>query len=199
MEHPSPEPQTMGPSVLPGPSTSSLVLDTPSDQSPGSPPATPFSPLVSLFDNTTFSLQEVQTEPSPDPEPANLQANQTSDAAVGVGRHRRHGDASELPADVLLSPLPQNSSCLEDSSFLEKENVRVGLLFASKALIQLLINPFVGPLTNRYQSERVRGVWNMETEGCDRSKFRFMSNSEVLNKVKSCFLFKFTIRAICFG
>uniref|UniRef100_A0A3B5M6C1 Major facilitator superfamily (MFS) profile domain-containing protein n=1 Tax=Xiphophorus couchianus TaxID=32473 RepID=A0A3B5M6C1_9TELE len=30
-----------------------------------------------------------------------------------------------------------------------KENVRVGLLFASKALVQLLVNPFVGPLTNR--------------------------------------------------
>lgn len=89
MEHPSPEPQTMGPSVLPGSSTSSLVLNTPSDQIPGSPPGTSFSPLVSLFDNTTFSLQEVQTDPSLDPEPADLQANQTADAAVGVGRRRR--------------------------------------------------------------------------------------------------------------
>uniref|UniRef100_A0A674N1N2 Solute carrier family 18 member A1 n=1 Tax=Takifugu rubripes TaxID=31033 RepID=A0A674N1N2_TAKRU len=33
--------------------------------------------------------------------------------------------------------------------FLEEENVRVGFLFASKALVQLLVNPFVGPLTNR--------------------------------------------------
>lgn len=46
--------------------------------------------------------------------------------------------------------LLQNSSCLQDSLFLEEENVRVGLLFASKAVVQLLINPFVGPLTNRY-------------------------------------------------
>ncbi|AWP07763.1 hypothetical protein SMAX5B_015231 [Scophthalmus maximus] len=37
----------------------------------------------------------------------------------------------------------------QDSHFLEEENVPVGLLFASKALVQLLINPFVGPLTNR--------------------------------------------------
>uniref|UniRef100_A0A3Q2P329 Solute carrier family 18 member A1 n=1 Tax=Fundulus heteroclitus TaxID=8078 RepID=A0A3Q2P329_FUNHE len=43
----------------------------------------------------------------------------------------------------------QDSGCLQDSVFLEEENVRVGLLFASKALVQLLINPFVGPLTNR--------------------------------------------------
>ncbi|XP_039570692.1 chromaffin granule amine transporter [Passer montanus] len=33
--------------------------------------------------------------------------------------------------------------------FLEQENTRVGLLFASKALVQLLVNPWVGVLTNR--------------------------------------------------
>lgn len=57
-----------------------------------------------------------------------------------------------LTGDLFLSSLLQNSSCLQDSLFLEEENVRVGLLFASKALVQLLINPFVGPLTNRYLS-----------------------------------------------
>ena len=30
-----------------------------------------------------------------------------------------------------------------------QENVEVGIMFASKAFIQLLTNPFVGPLTNR--------------------------------------------------
>lgn len=30
-----------------------------------------------------------------------------------------------------------------------KENVQVGLMFGSKALVQLLTNPWVGPLTNR--------------------------------------------------
>ena len=29
------------------------------------------------------------------------------------------------------------------------ENVEVGLMFASKALVQLIANPFVGPITNR--------------------------------------------------
>lgn len=33
---------------------------------------------------------------------------------------------------------------------LNKQGVRVGLLFASKSAIQLLVNPLVGPLTNRY-------------------------------------------------
>ncbi|XP_075881661.1 chromaffin granule amine transporter [Nelusetta ayraudi] len=124
IDHPSPEPQTLGPPLLPGPSTSSLVLDTVSTQSGRSPPAPSSpSPLLSMFDNTTFSMQEVQTTPGTDVQPADVQTNQTTDAA--------------------------NSSCLQDSLFLEQENVRVGLLFASKALIQLLINPFVGPLTNR--------------------------------------------------
>ena len=29
------------------------------------------------------------------------------------------------------------------------ENVEVGMMFASKALMQLIANPFVGPLTNK--------------------------------------------------
>ena len=29
------------------------------------------------------------------------------------------------------------------------ENVAVGLMFASKAIVQLITNPFIGPLTNR--------------------------------------------------
>ena len=32
---------------------------------------------------------------------------------------------------------------------LNHQSVRVGLLFASKSAIQLLVNPLVGPLTNR--------------------------------------------------
>ena len=32
---------------------------------------------------------------------------------------------------------------------LVQENVEVGVMFASKAVVQLIANPFVGPLTNR--------------------------------------------------
>lgn len=35
---------------------------------------------------------------------------------------------------------------------LGSENVKVGLMFASKAMVQLITNPFIGPLTNRYVS-----------------------------------------------
>ena len=32
---------------------------------------------------------------------------------------------------------------------LVQENIEVGVMFASKAVVQLIANPFVGPLTNR--------------------------------------------------
>ncbi|KAL5022481.1 hypothetical protein ScPMuIL_001636 [Solemya velum] len=38
---------------------------------------------------------------------------------------------------------------IERHAELANENVRVGLMFASKAIVQLLANPFIGPLTNR--------------------------------------------------
>ena len=34
-------------------------------------------------------------------------------------------------------------------SHMERENFRVGMLFASKSIVQLIVNPFIGPLTNR--------------------------------------------------
>ncbi|KAG7282361.1 hypothetical protein CRUP_029682, partial [Coryphaenoides rupestris] len=65
----------------------------------------------------------------------------------------------------LISPPPSCPvlqlavSCLQDSVFLEEENVRVGLLFASKAVVQLLVNPFIGPMTNSvYTNDEERGV-----------------------------------------
>lgn len=41
------------------------------------------------------------------------------------------------------------SDCPSEDKDLLNENVQVGLLFASKATVQLLTNPFVGMLTNR--------------------------------------------------
>ncbi|XP_078106554.1 chromaffin granule amine transporter [Sander vitreus] len=156
MEHPSLEPQTTQPSLLPLPTLDASRLGTVPSQSPSprsnlrtfqssqlpqpshsapyhgtqSEQSPQSSPLVSLFDNSTFSLQEILIEPTPDTEltdqsspTTELQINETTNAT--------------------------ESSCLQDRAFLEEENVRVGLLFASKALVQLLINPFVGPLTNR--------------------------------------------------
>ncbi|KAM9345392.1 synaptic vesicular amine transporter [Symphorus nematophorus] len=64
-------------------------------------------------------------------------------------------NATARSADMVPTPPPpteppQNSSdCPRSSSLLLNENVRVGLLFASKATVQLITNPFIGPLTNR--------------------------------------------------
>ncbi|XP_018431213.1 PREDICTED: synaptic vesicular amine transporter-like [Nanorana parkeri] len=52
------------------------------------------------------------------------------------------------PPPALPSAVP-TSDCPKADSNLLNENVKVGLLFASKATVQLLTNPFIGPLTNR--------------------------------------------------
>ncbi|KAJ8418296.1 hypothetical protein AAFF_G00140050 [Aldrovandia affinis] len=61
------------------------------------------------------------------------------------------GSAAEV---TTLRPVPENitdpdSDCPKGDKELLNENVRVGLLFASKATVQLITNPFIGPLTNR--------------------------------------------------
>ncbi|XP_042288548.1 synaptic vesicular amine transporter [Thunnus albacares] len=59
--------------------------------------------------------------------------------------------STDMIAPTSTAPeLPQNSSdCPHSSKKLLNENVKVGMLFASKATIQLITNPFIGPLTNR--------------------------------------------------
>ena len=37
----------------------------------------------------------------------------------------------------------------QNSSYLKKENVYIGILFASKPIVQILFNMFVGPLVDR--------------------------------------------------
>ncbi|XP_076598674.1 synaptic vesicular amine transporter [Chaetodon auriga] len=55
-----------------------------------------------------------------------------------------------VPTAPTAMELPQNSSdCPQSTNTLVSENVKVGMLFASKATVQLITNPFIGPLTNR--------------------------------------------------
>ncbi|CAM9766842.1 unnamed protein product [Bubo scandiacus] len=88
--------------------------------------ASPFSSMFSYFDNTTVTVSG-------------------SASAVELA----NGTESSHPPQPPTSSPPVPSSCLEGEEFLAKENVRVGLLFASKALVQLVVNPSVGLLTNR--------------------------------------------------
>ncbi|KAM9609544.1 chromaffin granule amine transporter isoform 2-T2 [Morphnus guianensis] len=85
-----------------------------------------FSSMFSYFDNTTVTV---------------LGSASAEELVNGT-------ESSRLPQPPTSSP-PVPSGCPEGEEFLAKENVRVGLLFASKALIQLVVNPIVGLLTNR--------------------------------------------------
>lgn len=90
--------------------------------SPLSPSGT-FQSIVSLYDNTTRL-----TGLSP----------QMSTA----------GPMTPAPTSVM--PSQNKSDCPKADDQLLNENVKVGLLFASKATVQLITNPFIGPLTNRW-------------------------------------------------
>nr|XP_015799527.2 synaptic vesicular amine transporter [Nothobranchius furzeri] len=85
-------------------------------------PARSFRSIVSLYDNSVKQSGFNSTTRSADP----------------------------VPPTPAGSELLQNSSdCPRFSKKLLNENVKVGMLFASKATVQLLTNPFIGPLTNR--------------------------------------------------
>lgn len=81
----------------------------------------------------------------------------------------RHPDAplDSLPRIPFTTPLPYDRDSLEPTTLspenasiyavleerhkeLVGETVEVGLMFASKAFVQLLANPIVGPLTHKY-------------------------------------------------
>ncbi|XP_076021260.1 synaptic vesicular amine transporter [Genypterus blacodes] len=85
-------------------------------------PPLAFDSIVSLYDNTVKSSGINVTVRSTEP----------------------------VPPAPTVSELPQNASdCALSPRNLLNENVKVGLLFASKATVQLITNPFIGPLTNR--------------------------------------------------
>ncbi|KAM4836940.1 chromaffin granule amine transporter isoform 2-T2 [Thomomys bottae] len=86
-----------------------------------------FSTIFSFFDNTTMIVEE----------------------SASMGTARANGSAIPTWPPVTEASSAYKNNCLQGTEFLEEENIRVGVLFASKALMQLLVNPFVGPLTNR--------------------------------------------------
>ncbi|NXI90776.1 VMAT1 protein, partial [Psophia crepitans] len=88
--------------------------------------APPFSSVFSYFGNTTVTVS----------------------GSASTTELVNETERSPLPQPPTSSP-PPPSGCPEGEEFLAKENVRVGLLFASKALVQLVVNPSVGLLTNR--------------------------------------------------
>ncbi|XP_036096843.1 chromaffin granule amine transporter isoform X2 [Molossus molossus] len=91
------------------------------------PPSPTLATIFSFFDNNTVAVEE----------------------SAPRGTAWTNGTSGTVPPPVTGAISSHRNNCLQHTEFLEEENVRVGVLFASKALMQLLVNPFVGPLTNR--------------------------------------------------
>nr|XP_010994679.1 chromaffin granule amine transporter [Camelus dromedarius] len=86
-----------------------------------------FSTIFSFFDNNTISTE----------------------GSVPGGIAWTSGTSGTTPPPVTEAMPAHKNNCFQGTEFLKEENIWVGVLFASKALMQLLVNPFVGPLTNR--------------------------------------------------
>lgn len=107
--------------------TNSSVLQTQTMATPMPSAADPFS-VFSYFDNTTVTVSYDTVD------------------------NTTEGTSRIASTSLLLlngTSMPPKNSCVDGEEFLMDENIRVGLLFASKALVQLTVNPFVGLLTNR--------------------------------------------------
>ncbi|MEE6486708.1 hypothetical protein FKM82_014682 [Ascaphus truei] len=84
-----------------------------------------FQSIFSYFDNSTLITGNI------------TEGAQLEELGLVATRH------------TAISTTPAPSDCPKADSSLLNENVKVGLLFASKATVQLLTNPFIGPMTNR--------------------------------------------------
>lgn len=114
----------------------------PPEPTPAAPRAPPFSSVFSYFDNTAVPVRGLTR--------AVETLNGTGSSARGHPPSSPPGHPpSSPPGHPPGAPPAPARSCLEGGEFLARENTRVGLLFASKALVQLLVNPWVGLLTNR--------------------------------------------------
>ncbi|XP_072913298.1 chromaffin granule amine transporter [Hemitrygon akajei] len=91
----------------------------------------------------------------PTPAPLVPHSNETdlalgkSTAAAKIENEGLEWGNTTQGATLDSKPTTEAARCNRNESFLAEENVHIGLLFASKAIVQLLVNPFVGVLTNR--------------------------------------------------
>ncbi|XP_015266722.1 PREDICTED: synaptic vesicular amine transporter [Gekko japonicus] len=84
-----------------------------------------FQSIFSYYDNSTM----VTRNHSEGTQPGDFYHAQTQQMAINMTK--------------------TSSDCPKEDKDLLNENVQVGLLFASKATVQLITNPFIGPMTNR--------------------------------------------------
>lgn len=108
------------------------------EPTPAAPRAPLFSSVFSYFDNTTVPVRGFTGEL--------LNGKGSSPPGNPPNTPQTPPKTPQTPPNTSQSPA---RGCLQGGEFLAQENTRVGLLFASKALVQLLLNPWVGVLTNR--------------------------------------------------
>ena len=74
-----------------------------------------------------------------------------NDNGTGVSEPTPTFDYGDLrqKRDVKVPETDEERKRRQKHNELVQENVEVGVMFASKAMVQLIANPFVGPLTNR--------------------------------------------------
>ncbi|XP_072290447.1 synaptic vesicular amine transporter-like, partial [Eucyclogobius newberryi] len=105
--------------------------------------------VVPIIPNYLYQLDK--------PEPAqNISSSGSFQNIVSLYDNSVKSSSSNSSLSTGPSPSPDPgpvqgnaSDCPLSRSSLVNENVKVGLLFASKATVQLITNPFIGPLTNR--------------------------------------------------
>ncbi|XP_043309764.1 chromaffin granule amine transporter [Cervus canadensis] len=103
----------------------SLYLGSTTTSRPALTPT--FSTIFSFFENNTVAIEE----------------------SVPNGIARTSGISGTISPPVTEAIPAHGNNCFQATEFLKEENIWIGVLFASKALMQLLVNPFMGPLTNK--------------------------------------------------
>ncbi|NWY39988.1 VMAT1 protein, partial [Sylvia atricapilla] len=117
-------------------------------------PIVPTFLYATEYEGTNTSVSPALPEPTPAAPRAPPFSSPLSFSTTGAveplnGTGSPGWDGMGSPGNPPRAPPAPGRSCLEGGEFLAQENTRVGLLFASKALVQLLVNPWVGLLTNR--------------------------------------------------
>lgn len=99
----------------------------------------------------------INTPPTPTQQPCPCNGNEAAPAPIEYSTLSPEGKYDfdfKLRLNVLFTHVSAENETYyreleERHNELVGETVEVGLLFASKAIVQLLVNPIVGPLTHR--------------------------------------------------
>ncbi|XP_068128415.1 chromaffin granule amine transporter-like [Hyperolius riggenbachi] len=115
-----------------------------------------FTVVVPIIPSFLYEKEHMNGNTSTVPTSTSLSTTNPSFASIHsfydnstVTPHRHHQLQATATSDETPVVPHHNDTCNKEQSLLKNENVQVGLLFASKAILQLLVNPMVGALTNR--------------------------------------------------